>query len=314
MFAITGANVLHQGYNSGHNLAEAVNFVAPSWLSTTYRNLRRCTCSATAPITNMHRLFTRYTKALIDTLKKKSLTRPINQNWNTKILRNCTRISKELEAAFCTTNMALDSYREFDEENQWYNTVLIKKDDDPCADRCKVDKRWAEKLIERRTGDIIRPPDNSPHPKTILYTQTQAIQTLSRYVGNQKRLANAKSKPYIPKKANNDNETNAWPDRAQLLEWVDTQSVNLWDFWGNLQRRQWMLCIILPACVEVEIETYTTLITTKLWHTFAKENIELRPLQIKSYGVIEEKLGYQTDLCINKFDFISNHFLSCKEQ
>jgi hypothetical protein len=43
MFVLTGPGVLHEGFNAGYNVAEAVNFLVPEWISE-LRNLNRCTC------------------------------------------------------------------------------------------------------------------------------------------------------------------------------------------------------------------------------------------------------------------------------
>jgi hypothetical protein len=107
---MTGPNVLHQGYNSGYNLAEAVNFVAPNWLHATYRDLRRCVCITTAPMMEPYILYNRYITVLEDSIKTKNfMNSPCDWNYIRQITLLCSRLRKELNESFFNNDSKRDS-------------------------------------------------------------------------------------------------------------------------------------------------------------------------------------------------------------
>ena len=51
-FIISRAAAYHSGFNSGFNVAEAVNFALPSWI-TIAEKAKSCTCSRDSVVINM---------------------------------------------------------------------------------------------------------------------------------------------------------------------------------------------------------------------------------------------------------------------
>jgi len=51
----TGPGVLHQGFNSGENIAEAINFAIPEWLPL-LPNLLPCTCNPESVILDVKQI------------------------------------------------------------------------------------------------------------------------------------------------------------------------------------------------------------------------------------------------------------------